>query len=176
MAGAEKKMQLHQDQLFREELIRNYLLRKLDAAAVETFESHYLSCDSCFEELRSSQALMAGLGQRKIELRRVEDVLFLQFAGPAQLTRESFDLAEFQKAFQQKDTKVLIDLSQVTKIDSAGLGQLISYYSHAVKNRGMLKLLNPTAEVQTLLRLTKIDSVFEAYYDEGQAFESFRST
>ena len=104
---------------------------------------------------------MAGLGQRKLELRRVEDVLLLKFAGPAQLTRQSFELAEFQRAFQQKDTKVLIDLSQVTRIDSAGLGQLISCYSHAVKNRGMLKLLNPTAEVQRVLHLTRIDSVLQ---------------
>jgi anti-sigma B factor antagonist len=176
MGGAQKTMQFHQDPLFREEVIRDYVLRRLDAATAETFESHCLSCDKCFEELRVSQALMAGLGQRKVELRRVQDVLLLQFAGPVQLTRLSFDLAEFQRAFQQKDTKVLIDLSQVTKIDSAGLGQLISFYSHAVKNRGMLKLLNPTAEVQRLLRLTKIDSVLEAYDDERKAFESFSST
>jgi anti-sigma B factor antagonist len=168
-------MPFHDDLLFREEVIRDYLLRRLDAAATETFESHYLSCDQCFEELRASQALMAGLGQRKLELRRVEDVLLLKFAGPAQLTRQSFELAEFQRAFQQKDTKVLIDLSQVTRIDSAGLGQLISCYSHAVKNRGMLKLLNPTAEVQRVLHLTRIDSVLEAYYDERKAFESFTS-
>ena len=169
-------MQFHEDPLFREEVIRDYLLRRLDAATTETFESHYLSCDKCFEELRASQALMAGLGQRKLELRRVEDVLLLKFAGPAQLTRLSFELAEFQRAFQQKDTKVLIDLSQVTRIDSAGLGQLISCYTHAVKNRGMLKLLNPTAEVQRVLHLTKIDSVLEAYDDERKAFESFSST
>jgi anti-sigma B factor antagonist len=169
-------MPFHEDTLFREEVIRDYLLRRLDAATTETFESHYLSCDQCFEELRASQALMAGLGQRKLELRRVEDVLLLKFAGPAQLTRQSFELAEFQRAFQQKDTKVLIDLSQVTRIDSAGLGQLISCYSHAVKNRGMLKLLNPTAEVQRVLHLTRIDSVLEAYHDERQAFESFTST
>ena len=169
-------MPFHEDTLFREEVIRDYLLRRLDAATTETFESHYLSCDQCFEELRASQALMAGLGQRKLELQRVEDVLLLKFAGPAQLTWQSFELAEFQRAFQQKDTKVLIDLSQVTRIDSAGLGQLISCYSHAVKNRGMLKLLNPTAEVQRVLHLTRIDSVLEAYYDERQAFESFTST
>jgi anti-sigma B factor antagonist len=169
-------MPFHEDTLFREEVIRDYLLRRLDAATTETFESHYLSCDQCFEELRASQALMAGLGQRKLELRRVEDVLLLKFAGPAQLTRQSFELAEFQRAFQQKDTKVLIDLSQVTRIDSAGLGQLISCYTHAVRNRGMLKLLNPTAEVQRVLHLTRIDSVLEAYYDERQAFESFTST
>jgi anti-sigma B factor antagonist len=166
-------MQLHQNPLFREELIRDYLLKRLDAAAAESFEGHYLSCEECFEELRASQILIVGLGQCKIEARRAEDVLVLQFAGPAQLTRQSFELEELQRAFRQKDTRVLIDLGRVTKIDSAGLGELMSCYSHAVKNQGILKLLNPTAEVQSLLHLTKIDTVLETYYDEQKALESF---
>jgi anti-sigma B factor antagonist len=166
--------QFHEDPLSREELIRKYLTRKLDADRAEAFEGHYLGCDQCFEELRTSQALMAAFGRSKVEFRRVEDVLVVQFVGPSQLTRESFELEEFQRAFQQKDTKVLIDLSRVTKIDSAGLGQLMSYYSHAIKNQGIVKLLNPIAEVQTLLRLTRIDSVLETYCDERQALQSFR--
>ena len=44
-------MQFHDDPTFREEVIRNYLRRTLDADAAEAFESHYLSCDECFEEL-----------------------------------------------------------------------------------------------------------------------------
>ena len=170
-----KQMMLHQDPVLREELIRDYLLKRLDSDTVEAFESHYLYCDECFEELRASQALMAGLGQSKVKRRLVEDVLVLQFAGPAQLTRQSFELEELQRAFEQKDTKVLIDLARVTKIDSAGLGQLMSCYSHAVRNRATLKLLNPSAEVHNLLRLTKIDSVLETYSDEREALESFGS-
>src|ERR1700730_1292080 len=170
-----KQMMLHQDPVLREELIRDYLLKSLDAETVEEFERHYLSCDECFEELRASQALMAGLGQSKVKRRLVEDVLVLQFAGPAQLTRQSFELEELQRAFEQKDTKVLIDLGRVTKIDSAGLGQLMACYSHAVRNQATLKLLNPSAEVHRLLRLTKIDSVLETYSDEREAVESFDS-
>jgi anti-sigma B factor antagonist len=169
-------MEFHQNLSRREVLIRDYLLRKLNPDAVEAFESHYLSCDECYEELRASEALMVGLGQTKIELRRVEDVLVLQFAGPAQLTWRSFELVELRRAFQQEDTKVLIDLGRVTKIDSAGLGQLMSCYSHTVKNQGTVKLLNPTKEVQTLLRLTKIDSVLETYDDERKALASFVSS
>ena len=170
------KVELHQNPLSREVLIRDYLLKRLDADEAEAFESHYLDCDQCFEELRASQALMTGLGQSKLELRRVDDLLVLQFSAEAQLTRQSFDLTELRRALQQEDTKVLIDLSRVTKIDSTGLGQLIAGYSHAVKNQGTVKLLNPTPQVQTLLRLTRIDSVLETYFDERKAFESFSST
>jgi anti-sigma B factor antagonist len=166
-------MQCHDDPTIREELIRKYLRRALDADAIEAFESHYLSCDQCFEELRVSGLLMVGLRHSRIELRRVDDVLVLQFAGPAELTRHSFELGELQRAFRQSDSKVLIDLGRVLKIDSAGLGQLISHYSHVVKNQGTLKLLNPNAQVQTLLKLTRIDSVLETYHDERQALASF---
>jgi anti-anti-sigma factor len=168
-------MGFHQDLLAREELIRDYLLRRLDASTAETFENHYLACDDCFEELRASQLLVAGLGQSKIELRRVGDVVVLGFSVPARLTRQSEELQElFGDVFRQKDTKVLIDLSRVSRIDSRGLGMLMACYTHAVKNQGMLKLLNPSAEVQNLLRLTRIDSVLETHYDEGNALQSFQ--
>ena len=166
-------MQFHDDSIRREEVIRSYLRRTLDPATAEAFESHYLACNECFEELRVSGLLMVGLHRSRLELRRVDDVLVLQFAGPAELTRQSFELGELERVLQRSDTKVLIDLGRVVKIDSAGLGQLISHYSHAVRNRGTLKLLNPSAQVATLLKLTRIDSVLETYHDEGQALASF---
>ena len=58
-------MQFHDDPIRREEVIRSYLRRTLDPATAEAFESHYLSCDDCFEELRVSGLLMVGLLGRK---------------------------------------------------------------------------------------------------------------
>jgi anti-anti-sigma factor len=168
-------MEFHQDLLAREEIIRNYLLRRLDTNTTEAFESHYLACDECFDELRASQLLVVGLGQSKVEVRRVGDVVVLGFSVPARLTRQSEELQElFGDVFEQKDTKVLIDLSRVSRIDSRGLGMLMACYTHAVRNQGMLKLLNPSAEVQNLLRLTRIDAVLETHYDEGKALQSFQ--
>jgi anti-sigma B factor antagonist len=169
-------MQLHEDPLIREQLIRNYLLKRLDAEAAESFEGHYLGCEECFEELRTTQLLIAGLSQSTLDARRLEDVLVLEFTNPAQLIRQSRALTELSKeVLQQKDTKVLIDLSRVSRIDSAGLGLLMRCYSHAVRNSGMLKLLNPNPEVQKLLELTKIDSVVESFDDERKALQSFRT-
>lgn len=167
------KEELHKNQVYREELIRAYLLKKIDAETAEAFESHYLSCNECFEELATARILIGGLGQRRVEIRRVDDVLILQFTVPAHLTRPSLELDELKRVVQQMDAKVLIDLGRVSKIDSAGLGQLMSCYSHVVKNQGMLKLLHPNAEVKTLLRMTNIDSVLETYDDEHLALQSF---
>ncbi len=168
-------MRYHDDPVEREIRIREYLLKRLDAATAEAFESHYLACDQCFEELRASGLLLGGLAQSKIDRRRLEDVVVLEFSQPVHLTRQSREMtALLQGVLEQKDTKVLIDLSRVSRIDSAGLGLLMSCYSHAVRNRGMLKLLRPSSPVQNLLRLTKIDSVLETYDDERQAVTSFR--
>src|SRR4051812_17666530 len=123
-------MQFHHDLISRQELIRDYLAKRLDEVTTEAFESHYLACDECFEDLRITRVLMAGLSHSRLQSRRVHDVLVLQFAGPAELTRQSFELDELGRALRQQDTKVLIDLGRVVKIDSAGLGQLISHYSH----------------------------------------------
>lgn len=167
-------MEFHDDRLFREEFIRDYLLKRLDSDAAERFETHYLACDECFEELRASELLIAGLGQPKIELRRLDEVTVLEFTQPARLTRQSQELNELWNGVtRQSDTKVLIDLSRVSKIDSTGLGLLMTCYSHAVKNQGMLKLLNPSADLRRLLRVTRIDSVLESYDDEQQALRSF---
>ena len=76
---------------------------------------------------------------------------------------------------EQSDSSVIIDLSRVTRIDSAGLGQLMSCYSHLVKNRGALKVLNPTPEIRKLLDMTGISTLIPAFEDEHEAVRSFRS-
>jgi anti-sigma B factor antagonist len=168
-------MQFHEDPLIREEWIRAYLLRRLETAAVEEFESHYLACDECFAELRTTRLLMSSLAQSKVGRRRLQDIVVLEFSHPTQLVRQAQELRQLLAGVtEQNEAKVLIDLSRVSRIDSAGLGMLINCYSHAIRNHGMLKLLRPSAPVQNLLRLTRIDSVIEAYEDEAKALASFQ--
>ena len=88
----------------------------------------------------------------------------------------SLELTELSKAIHlESDTKVLIDLSKVSRIDSTGLGVLMQCYCHAVKNAGALKLLRPDAPVRRVLNVTKIDSVLQTFEDEAAAIESFGS-
>jgi anti-sigma B factor antagonist len=167
-------MEFHHDRLYLEEIVRDYLFQRLDPETTETFEGHYVGCDECFEQLRASQLLIACLDCSMVARRQAGAVAVLRFTGPAQLTRQSQELAQlFSGITQRSDTRVLIDLSRVSKIDSTGLGLLITCYSHAVKNQGMLKLLHPSAEIQNLLHLTGIESVLETYQDEQQALQSF---
>ncbi len=167
-------MRFDDDRLAREKTIRDYLLKKLDPETTEEFERHYLESDECFEELQTSQVLMSGLGRNKVEARLLEGVTVLHFTGPSSLTRQSEALHELLQGVRQKaDGKVLIDLSRVSKVDSTGLGMLMACYSHTVNNRGILKLLKPSAEVRGLLSLTRIDSILESFEDEQAALRSF---
>ena len=98
----------------------------------------------------------------------------MKFAQGTQLLAASLELTELSKAVRlESDTKVLIDLSRVSRIDSTGLGVLMNCYCHAVKNAGVLKLLNPDAPVRRVLSMTKIDSVLQTFEDEAAAIESF---
>jgi len=71
--------------------------------------------------------------------------------------------------------RIIINLADVSYIDSSGLGELISAFTTA-KNRGItLKLLNLTKRINELMQITKLYTVFDAYDDEDAAITSFSS-
>jgi anti-anti-sigma factor len=172
----EESMNCKMEPIAREEVIAKYLSRSLAEEAVEEFEGHYLGCDECFDELRISERLAADLRSSSLTWKQSGGVSVLQFTENAELTHSARELDELRReVLEQKDTRVIIDLSRVTKIDSAGLGQLMSCYSHLVKNRGMLKVLNPVPEVRKLLEMTGISTLIPAFHDEEEAVSSFRN-
>jgi len=161
----EKHMVCKKEPIEREEVIAKYLSRSLDSEAVEEFEGHYLGCDEA-ADLRASNMTWKQSG----------GVSVLQFRANAELTHSAQELEELRReVLEQSDSRVIIDLSRVTRIDSAGLGQLMSCYSHLVRNRGALKILNPTPEIRKLLDMTGISTLIPAFEDEHEAVRSFRS-
>jgi anti-sigma B factor antagonist len=69
--------------------------------------------------------------------------------------------------------KVLLNLGDVTYIDSSGLGELVSGFTSMSNAGGDLKLLNITKRVSDLLVITKLVTVFEVSDDELEAINSF---
>ena len=158
----------------REQVIARYLSRALDADGVEEFEAHYLGCDECFDELRVSERLAADLRASSFSWQQTGGVSVLRFKANAELTHSARELDDLRReVLEQKDSRVIIDLSRVTKIDSAGLGQLMSCYSHLVRNQGTLKVLNPGPEIKKLLDMTGISTLIPAFEDEQEALGSF---
>ena len=69
---------------------------------------------------------------------------------------------------------MLLDLGDVSYVDSAGLGQLVQVHATTRHHGGSLKLLNLTKRLKDLLVLTKLLTVFDSY-DEAEAIGSFNS-
>jgi anti-anti-sigma factor len=159
----------------REQVIAKYLSRSLNTEGVEEFEAHYLGCDECFEEMRVSERLAADLRASNLAWKQTEGVAVLRFKANAELTHSAQELEELRReVLEQSDSRVIIDLSRITRIDSAGLGQLMSCYSHLVKNRGALKVLNPAPEIKKLMDMTGISTLIPTFQDEREAVKSFQ--
>lgn len=69
--------------------------------------------------------------------------------------------------------KLLLNLAEVSYIDSSGIGELVSAYSTVTNGGGQMKLLNLTKRVKDLLQITKLYTVFEVFDDEAAAVRSF---
>jgi anti-sigma B factor antagonist len=71
--------------------------------------------------------------------------------------------------------RIILNLGEVTYVDSVGLGTLISSYTSARNAGGNLKLLHLPRGVQQLLQITRLSTVFEIYEDLSVAVKSFQS-
>lgn len=70
-------------------------------------------------------------------------------------------------------TRVVVDLSKVTWVNSTGLGILISGYTTLKRADGEMKLLNVSDRIESIFMVTKLHTVFETYKDEASAIDSF---
>jgi anti-sigma B factor antagonist len=70
-------------------------------------------------------------------------------------------------------TKILLDMSGVTTIDSSGIGELVGSFTTATNRGGKLKLLHLPAKLNELLHVTQLITVFEVYENEKDAVASF---
>jgi len=69
-------------------------------------------------------------------------------------------------------SKFILNLGDVSHIDSGGLGELVATYT-SVRNRGGdVKLLNLDKKAKDLLQMTKLLTVFDTYNDEAKAIQA----
>jgi anti-sigma B factor antagonist len=111
----------------------------------------------------------------ELEQRIVGNVAIITVTGDITLDKGGDVLLKdkVQSLHQQAYTHLLIDLSGVAYVDSAGLGQLVQAYATTKTRGGELKLLNVTKRLRDLLVVTKLLTVFESFDDEASALASF---
>lgn len=74
---------------------------------------------------------------------------------------------------QEGHTKIVVNLAEVPYMDTSGLCNLVEAYIAATRRGGGLKLLHPTPRIRTLLTITRLLTVFDAYDAEADAVSSF---
>ena len=112
----------------------------------------------------------------QIEQRLNGDVAIVAIIGDITLSKGGDVLLKdkIQSLLQQGHRKLLLDLGDVSYVDSAGLGQLVQVYATTSHLGGSLKLLNLTKRLKDLLVLTKLLTVFDAYDSEAEAHRQLR--
>ena len=111
-----------------------------------------------------------------IKERVVDGVSVLDLAGKIVLGEGDGQIRErIKDLLADGQRKILLNLGDITYIDSAGLGALISSYTTAKREGGSLKLVNLTKRIQDLLAITKLITVFETFDNEADALASYGS-
>jgi anti-sigma B factor antagonist len=110
-----------------------------------------------------------------ISERTVGDVVIVDVAGKVTLGDggDAMLKDKMGSLVQQGQKKVLLNLGDVSYVDSAGLGAIVQAYATLNKNGGSLKLLNATKRIKDLLSITKLLTIFDTYDNEGEAVKSF---
>jgi anti-sigma B factor antagonist len=110
----------------------------------------------------------------KVSTRQVDGIVILDLSGRITLGEGSVTLRDAVRDVLAKGTKhILLNLAEITYIDSSGIGELVSAFTTVKNAGGELKLLNLTKKVHDLLQITKLYTVFDVKDDEASAIASF---
>lgn len=106
--------------------------------------------------------------------RRSGSVTVLDLKGNIRLGEGNIELHNILRFLVEKgERRVLLNLGEVTYIDSSGLGELVAGYTTLQKNDGELKILRLTERVRELMVITKLLTVFDVFDNEDEAIKSF---
>jgi anti-sigma B factor antagonist len=108
--------------------------------------------------------------------RRNGNVTVLDLKGNIRLGEGNIELHNILRFLVEKgERRILLNLGEVSYIDSSGLGELVAGFTTLQKNGGELKLLRLTERVQELMFITKLLTVFDVFDNEQEAVNSFRT-
>jgi anti-sigma B factor antagonist len=111
----------------------------------------------------------------KASTRQVNGVTVVDMSGRITLGEGSVILRDTVRDLLGKaQKKILLNLGDVTYIDSSGIGELVSAFTSVRNQGGELKLLHLTKKVHDLLQITKLYTVFDIKDDEASAVASFK--
>lgn len=111
-----------------------------------------------------------------VKARQSQGVAILDLDGRITLGEATGALRDAVKDVIAKGNKnILLNLSNVSYIDSAGLGELVGCSTTVRNAGGTLKLLGLQKKIKDLMQITKLHTIFEVMEDENSALKSFNA-
>jgi anti-anti-sigma factor len=111
-----------------------------------------------------------------VGLREVGDVAIVSVVGRLTISEGSQDLRQkVHEAVARGLRHLLLNLSEVPYLDSAGIGEVVASMKVVERRGGRMKLLQPGKAVRNTLRMIKLDDVLQSIDDEAEALRSFEN-
>ena len=115
------------------------------------------------------------MAELNISERQAGDVTVLDLGGKITIGEGSVSLrGAIRRLVEEGKKKILLNLGDVSYVDSSGIGELVSSYTTIQREGGQLKLLNLSQTIRDLMTITKLYTVFDVYEDETSALNSFK--
>jgi len=112
----------------------------------------------------------------KLSSRTIEGVKVIDCVGRIVFGDEASQLRETVKRELAENNRLVLNLGEVSYIDSGGIGTMVSLFTTARNAGGDIKLANLTKRVGDLLQITKLITVFESYDSEEKAARAFNAS
>jgi anti-sigma B factor antagonist len=110
----------------------------------------------------------------KVKVRQAGDVAVIDLSGKVTLGEGSGTLRDTVADVAGKGNKnILLNMADVSYIDSAGLGELVGSYTSVTNKGGQLKLVNLQTKLKDLMQITKLHTVFQVFEAEDEAIASY---
>lgn len=100
------------------------------------------------------------------------DVLIVALEGSLEVSKQQ-DLKDNLLRLAREQNDMILDFANVAFIDSSCLGALVSLTKSLREDRGDIKLVNLSEEVQSIFQITRLDRIFEIFEATDEAVESF---
>lgn len=110
----------------------------------------------------------------KISTRKIDNAMIVDCYGHVVFGDETTLLREQVKGLLASSQQIVLNLRDVTFMDSSGMGALIELYTSTTRAGGSLKLANISKHIRDALTITKLILVFETFPDEHAAVASFQ--
>jgi anti-sigma B factor antagonist len=111
---------------------------------------------------------------KNASIRKVGEITVVELKGKITIGVGDLQMREaIHAVLNEGSRKLIVDMSQVTTIDSSGVGELVGCFTTATHKGAKMKLMNLPAKISDVLTVTQLITVFDVYPNEAEAVASF---